>query len=188
MKTLTIHLPDSAYATASTEAQRLKMDVTAMCSLLLTEKLTTADPHTPSKVNSAPSLAPPPRESIRPSETAQSKLDVAANFLGYPRTSIDLAQGFVDAALTYPNTKAFKNNRGIGIDDNFVFIEYLRFRGTPGIMASFCPPPEELHDATGLLVLKPGRGKYTRVDITNRDALNAAIELIRQAWEWRFGR
>ena len=185
MKAITIHLPDSAYLRASSEAQKINIDVSGMCSLLLTEQLTSRFDTT-----EAPSKAPP-RITIKPVQSARietsSNFDVSVHFPDLPRTSITLAQGFVDAVLTYPRTKAFQNNRGVGFDPNFVFIEYLRLRGTPGLVASFYGRREDFQDPTNLL--KNGRGEsYSRADISNQDQLNAAIPLIKQSWELKFGR
>ena len=184
MKTITVHLPDFTYETAISEAKRLKLEVSAYCSLSLAEKLgdiRAVEIHITPNVDVGST-------SVETTVLEAAKLDVATNFTGYPRTAVELAQGFVDAALTFPGVRAFKNNRGSGIEPNFVFIEYLRSRGKPGIVASFCAPPEALDDASGILLLKPGRGKYTRVDITTHEELKAVIPLISQAWEWRFAK
>jgi hypothetical protein len=92
----------------------------------------------------------------------------------------------VDEALRLPNVTAFRNNRGIGIKPNFIFIEYLvSQRGTPGIVASFYGEPHRFKDPEK--VLYSGRGTYSRARIEDASRLAYVLPFIRQAYELKYG-
>ena len=184
MHKLTISLPDYAFDHASVVARRENLDVSSYCSALLADQL--------APVRSSSTSIRPTVQKPTGNETHSGKFDVATHFPGFPRGSIELAQGFVDEALKLPPPPGFaavhasRAARGIAFDPNFVYIEYLVSRGgVVGIVASFYGPAHR-HSNNG--VVRKGRGSYSRAAIHNKAELAAAIPHIRKAYEFKFGR
>jgi hypothetical protein len=111
--------------------------------------------------------------------------DVGKSFPNLPALSIDLAQQFVNKALEIPGTRAFKTERGIGIEPNFVFVEYLLKRQPGGIGVSFYGRPSA-HFIGGLL---DGRNpNYSRATAHSPEELKPLLESVRRSYQLKFGR
>jgi hypothetical protein len=112
--------------------------------------------------------------------------DVRKHFPDYPSASIDLAQTFVDQALKIPGIKAFRaeSGRGIGIEPNFVFVEYLQKSWPGGIGVSFYGGPDKhLHRG-----LRSGRNpNYSRSTARTLDELKPLLAEIRRSYELKRG-
>src|SRR5208337_3175733 len=113
--------------------------------------------------------------------------EVSKNFPNYPNRSIELAQEFVDESLKMPGTRAFRafSERGVGIEPNFVFVEYLQKRHPGGIGVSFYGSPDRL----GYRGLLPGRNpNYSRSVARTEEELKPLLDLIRRSYQLKFGR
>ncbi|MBN2068555.1 MAG: hypothetical protein JW739_02860 [Opitutales bacterium] len=178
MKTITITIPDQIYSII--EAKVKNMDVPTMASLVLTEVMIDN-----SKYNT-PLTSPSVDENILENDEVNS-FNVRKRFKGMNIQSLDIAQVFVDEVLKYESVTASKSNtgRGIRFDPNFVFIEYLKSRGEPGIRVSFYGKPNDFDDPHHML--KSGMGSYSRADLNTLEEVELAKDLIRQSWVLKFG-
>ncbi len=184
MKTLTILLPDAVSQMLHAEAKRQNIDAVTLCSGLVAEHFLEQEPETPM----LSSVEPHKSQTVSTLSSGPFKFDVWKYFPDYPGLSIRLAQQFVDEALTFPGTRAFKppSGRGVGIEPNFVFVEYLLKRQLPaGIGVSFYGSPSHLNHP-GLTV---GRNaNYSRATAHSEEELKSLLPLIRRSYELRFGR
>ena len=175
MRAITILLPDAVSRQVLTEAQKNNTDASTLCSTLIAEhflSFSSKEPAT-STDQERPMTAPPSKS-----------FDLTHNFPGFPPLSIELGQRFVDEALKLPGTRAFKSlsGRGVGIEPNFVFIEYLLKRYPGGIGVSFYGNPTSLGLST------PGRNpNYSRSQARSFDELKPLLKLIRRSYQLRFG-
>ena len=202
MKSINITLPDSAYAEVVKKAEEYGMNVSGISSLLVVEGLakSSSSAQTQPMKSTEHNYDNFTNEFLQGEGNHESKktkapeltrtvpstdFDVAANFPGINENSVSLAQAFVDEALSFAGVKAFKNDRGIGFQPNFVWIEYIRLRDYPGgFVASFYGVAEDFNDPPPRL--KAGRGQsYSRADIYDEEDLKAVIPIIKQSWELR---
>jgi hypothetical protein len=141
MKILTILLPDAINQLVIAEAKRQHVDVATLCSSTLAEHFLEDARKTP--VVTSSDYQHSVTVSLHSSEPS-NVFDVGKHFPNYPRLSIELAQRFVDQSLRMPGTRAFKapSGRGVGIEPNFVFVEYLHKRHPGGIGVSFYGRPD----------------------------------------------
>jgi len=82
--------------------------------------------------------------------------------------------------------KAFKaeSGRGIGIEPNFVFVEYLQKSWPGGVGVSFYGSPDK-HAHSGL---RPGRNpNYSRSTARTHDELKPLLAEIRRSYELKRG-
>jgi len=168
----------------SKEAARQKVDPAALCSGVIAEHFLGDQIAVPSA--RAGHSYQEARLIERPEPTRT--FDVAKLFPNYPARSVDLAQRFVDEALRISKARAFKaySGRGIGIEPNFVFVEYLQKSHLGGIGVSFYGRPED-HIHTALL--RPGRNpNYSRAIACTQEALSPLLEEIGRSHELKFGR
>jgi len=121
----------------------------------------------------APEAKTPPRNSF----------DVAAEFPGYPPRSVELAQIFVNTALSIRGVRADRNDHGIGFDPNFVFVEHLHKREPGALTVSFYGQPSRHKNA----LLKKGRGSYSRAQIHDRRELDSVLPHIERAYILKLG-
>jgi len=183
MRAQTILLPDVVDDLVLAEAVRQKVGPAAICSGIIAEhflNLSKKSVGTPQRASSA--LQPVPPQRTMPSGT----FDVRRHFPDYPSASIELAQTFVDQALKIPGIKAFKaeSGRGIGIEPNFVFVEYLQKSWPGGIGVSFYGSPDK-HVHRGL---HPGRNSnYSRTTARTLDELKPLLAEIRRSYELKRG-
>lgn len=190
MKSLQVVLPDAVFARAEDEAKREGLEVGALCSALLADLLLGARQRhaglAPAPVVVA-SIATPRVADQEDVALLAKTFDVAAAFPDYPRESVSLAQAFVDEALKYGNSQAFKTDKGVGIKPNFAFVEYLRLRpGTPGIGVSLYGNRDQFPKVSDLLI-KGRTPSYSRARISNAAELKRVLPLIREAYRLRFG-
>jgi hypothetical protein len=175
MRTQKILLPDVVDELVLAEAVRQKVGPAAICSGIIAEHFLNLS----KKVAATPlSVRPDPPQRTEPSGT----FDVRKHFPDYPNASVELAQAFVDQALKIPGIKAFKadSGRGIGIEPNFVFVEYLQKSWPGGIGVSFYGSPGK-HAHRGL---RPGRNpNYSRSTARTLDELKPLLAEIRQSYE-----
>jgi hypothetical protein len=183
MRAQTILLPDVVDDLLLAEAMRQKVGPAAICSGIIAEhflNLSKKSAGSPQPVSSSPQPDPPRR-------TAPSRaFDVQKHFPDYPSASIELAQAFVDEALKIPGIKAFKaeSGRGIGIEPNFVFVEYLQKSWPGGIGVSFYGSPDK-HRHSGL---RPGRNpNYSRSTARTLDKLKPLLAEIGRSYELKRG-
>jgi len=199
MKSLTICLPDLVFDRAASEAQQKGIELASLCSGILADHLLTHFTH--SKQLSLPVVAPvvpPPQPeqvfvppSAVPAPTTRA-FNVAEHFKGFPSGSIRFAQTFLDEAIKLPPVKgspiqATPSSRGIRIDPNFVFIEYLMSRGgKAGIGVSFYGEPHRHENRPEIL----GKGipSYSRAKIYSDADLQSILPHIRQSYELKFGK
>lgn len=181
MKTLTIIVPDHIHSLISVEAENRSVDAAALCSGVIVEHFLGQPEERIIKgkrIELPSKLIQPPR----PSDV----FDVDRQFPGYPKQSIELAQGFVDEALRMPNTKAFRadgvnGSTGVGFRPNFVFIQYLQKREPGGIMVSFYGQPHR-HG----IAMQRGQGNYSRIKVLSVEGLAAVLPEIRLAHKLKF--
>jgi len=159
MKTLTVYLPNAAYANAASEAMQQNVDVATLCSGFLADHFLsqTADQGEP---QSNPRSIPAPRDN-----QPLRGLDISHQFRRFPHRSIEFAREFLDEVLKIPQVHAYKKASGIAFDPNFVYIEALLSQGTrAGIRVSFFGRPEQFKNAPA--VLRMGRPpSYSRAVI-----------------------
>jgi hypothetical protein len=183
MRAQTILLPDVVDELVLAEAMRQRVGPAAICSGIIAEhflNLSNKSSGIPQRASSQPQPHPPQR-------TAPSgSFDVRRHFPDYPSASIELAQTFVDQALKIPGIRAFKadSGRGIGIEPNFVFVEYLQKSWPGGIGVSFYGSPEK-HQHRGL---RPGRNpNYSRATARTPDELTPLLAEIARSYELKRG-
>jgi hypothetical protein len=183
MRTQTILLPDVVDKLLLAEAVRQKVGPGAICSGIIAEHFL----NLPKKPDGTPQPASPLRQPDPPQRTVPSStFNVRSHFPAYPSTSVELAQVFVDHALKIPGIKAFKaeSGRGIGIEPNFVFVEYLQKSWPGGIGVSFYGNPDR-HVHHGL---RPGRNpNYSRSTARSLDELKPLLAEIRRSYELKRG-
>jgi len=110
---------------------------------------------------------------------------VRDHFRGLPQHSVDFAQAIVDEALKISGVRAFKSNRGVGLEPNFVFIEYLRERAPGGIGLSFYGGPERHQNK----IIRDGRTpSYSRALIGTPAELQSVLPHVRKAYGLKFGK
>jgi hypothetical protein len=188
MRALTILLPDPVDQIVLGEATRENVDPAALCSGVIAEHFLQPQKMRSVSANKQPTttLVPPNRsESI---DIFDIQKDVRKHFPNYPTRSIELAEQFVAEALKISGARAFKaySGRGIGIEPNFVFVEYLQKSYPGGIGVSFYGRPE---DHLYPHILRPGRNpNYSRSIVCNQEGLKPLLEEIRRAHELKFGR
>jgi hypothetical protein len=188
MRTLTILLPEQVSQRVVSEANIRNVDAAALCSSVIAEHfLEASDRATTPRVEEKVKIF----EATNPSEPLDifdPKRDIRKHFRDFPARSIELAERFVAEALRVPGTRAFKafNGRGIGIDPNFVFVEYLQKTHSGGIGVSFYGRPQDhLHPA----LLRPGRNpNYSRSIVCTHEGLKPLLEEIKRSHELKFGR
>jgi hypothetical protein len=175
MVTLTILLPDTVNQQVLTEAKRQRVDAATLCSGLITEHFLESGRGVPMNSNQkshAPTIAP------------TNEFDVRKNFPNYPGRSVELAQQFVNECLGIPGIRAYKNGRGVGIEPNFVWVEYLNVRQPGGIGVSLYGSPDQLRYPR----LRSGRTpSYSRYTIRTRDELEPLLEVVRRSYQLKFG-
>ena len=130
MRTLTVLLPEPVEKLAEHEAAAKGVDPAALCASILSEHFLSASAST------RETSAPPEKKGEE-----QMTYSVRDQFRGLPQYSVDFAQAIVDEALKISDVRAFKSNRGVGLEHNFVFVEYLRERAPGGIGLSFYGGP-----------------------------------------------
>ncbi len=198
MKSLTICLPDIAFNHATSEAKRKGIELSSFCSGILADLLLTNFeipaanflPAVSLKTTSSPAGTPVPPSSC-PTPTTQA-FDVAEHFKGFPSDSIRFAQTFLDEALKLPPVKgsqirAVQSSRGIRIEPNFVFIEYLMSRGgKAGIGVSFYGGPHRHENRPDILT--KGIPSYSRAKIYSDSDLQAILPHVRQSYELKYGK
>src|SRR5215813_12358456 len=133
METLVVLLPTRISEIVSTEAGRRNVSPAMLCSGIISDYFL-AQLNEVSGRESADRGVP----IGDPATKSSTSFNVADHFAGYPKKSIDLAQEFVNQALSIQSTEAFVANgttgaRGIGFSPNFVFIQYLQKREPGGI-------------------------------------------------------
>jgi hypothetical protein len=176
MKSLTICLPDIAFAKASTDASRHGVDAANYCASILADHLLSA--------HARPSVTG--RATGSSGAVANSKFVVAEHFPEFPAGSVSLAQTFVDEAQKFAGVDASRVRRGIGFKPNFVFIEYLMSRGgKEGIGVSFYGEPARHENPPSILVR--GIPSYSRAKIHSKEDLQAILPHVRQSYELKFG-
>jgi hypothetical protein len=183
MKTLTILLSDSVYQVVLAKAIQQNVDAATLCSVIVAEHFPDAR-----KVSAAVAVEKSTTILARSNRSEPTTMfDVKKHFPNYPTRSIELAQQFVGEALAVSGAKAFKadSERGIGIEPNFVFVEYLQRRPPGGIGVSFYGRPEDhLHPS----LLRPGRNpNYSRSIVCTQEGLKPLLEEIRRSHELKFG-
>jgi hypothetical protein len=184
MKTLTILLPDTVNQLVLAEAKRRNVDAATLCSSTVAEHFLeqTKPQVVPNIKRQVPRTVPSDNYS-----GGSNGFDVGRSFPNYPGLSIELAQQFVDESLRMPGTRAFKafSGRGVGIEPNFVFIEYLRKRQPGGIGVSFYGSPGSLQRPS----LLPGRNpNYSRSIACTQEELSPLLEVIRRSYQLKFAR
>ncbi len=189
MVSLMILIPEHVNSLMLSEARRHGVDPATLCSGIVAEHflgiskiLTTSTAQRPNPMP-ASLQSPASRESSVPTD----KFDVRRHFPNYPALSVELAEKFVSEALRISGSKAFKaySGRGIGIEPNFVFIEYLQKSYPGGIGVSFYGKPEDHLHST---LLRPGRNpNYSRAIVCSQEALQPLLQEIRRSHELRFG-
>ncbi len=174
MKTLTVLLPEPVEKLVECEAAAKGVDPAALCASVLTEHFLSTSAAT--------------REtSAQPEKKGgeQMTFNVRDNFRGLPQYSIDFAQAIIDEAFKIPGVRAFKSNRGVGLDPNFVFIEYLRERAPGGIGLSFYGGPERHQNS----LIRDGRTpSYSRAIIRTAAELQSVLPNVRKAYGFKFGK
>jgi len=183
MHTLTVYLPDTVYSTAELEAKQRNLDVSTLCSGLLSDHFLrgfTAIKQPEFQSKGIPGQTAPEWQLL-------TAFNVAQEFRGFPHRSVEFAQAFVDEVLKIPRITAYKKGSEIGFDPNFVYIEALLSKGSrSGIRVSFFGRPEHFKNPPA--VLKMGRPpSYSRAVIESKAELDAILPLIRQSYELRFG-
>lgn len=174
MKTVTIVLPDAVVQRLVVEATRKRVDIATLCSAVVGEHFLNLDT-TSSFVREAES---------RTVARAGNKFDVRTHFPGHPLLSTELAQRFVDEALKLPRTTAFASERGVGIEPNFVFVEYLLKRHPGGIGVSFYGSADKL----GASSLRLGRNpNYSRSVVYGEHDLKPLLALIPRSYQLKLG-
>ncbi len=183
MKKITLSIPDYAFHHAAAKARREGIDLASYCAAVLADQV--------APTGLLVSTVEQALDSKSESRDVDHKFDVARHFPRFPKGSIELAQAFVDEALKLPappgysRVSATRSRRGIAIDPNFVFIEYLMSQGgTVGISASFYGGPARHGNNS---IVTKGRGTYGRARIRTKADLAAATPHIRKAYELRFG-
>jgi hypothetical protein len=188
MRTLTILLPDQVNELVVGEATRQNVDTAALCSGIIAEHF--LERRAVPVVSSPERKAKPSEPTHRsdPIDIFDVKKDIKKLFPEYPTLSIELAEQFVGEALKVLGARAFKafSGRGIGIEPNFVFVEYLQKSHPGGIGVSFYGRPQDhLHPN----LLRPGRNpNYSRSIVCTHVALKPLLEEIRRSHELKFGR
>ncbi len=178
MKTLTILLPDTVSQQVLEEAKRQNVDAATLCSGIVAE-------HILEQVRDT--LMARGAQQQDSTAVPSNGFDVKHNFPNFPLRSVELAQRFVDTALKSPGARAFKafSGRGVGIEPNFVFVEYLLKRHPAGIGVSFYGSPDSLKHRG----LRPGRNpNYSRSTAHNPEELEPLLQLIPRAYQLKFGR
>lgn len=174
MKTLTVLLPEPVEKLVECEAAAKGVDPAALCASVLTEHFLS----TSSSTREAP--VPPEKR-----KGEQMIFNVRDHFRGLPQYSVDFAQGIVDEALRISGVRAFKSNRGVGLDPNFVFIEYLHERVPGGIGLSFYGGPERHQNK----LIRDGRTpSYSRAIIRTPAELQSVLPNVRKAYGFKFGK
>jgi len=184
VKTLTILLPDTVNHLVLAAAKRQNVNAATLCSSTIAEHFL----EQARKPEVFPSFERQISRTVESHHSGQSNgFDVRKYFPNYPGASIELAQQFVDESLKMPGTRAFKafSGRGVGIEPNFVFIEYLRKRQPGGIGVSFYGSPGSLQSPS----LRPGRNpNYSRSVARIQAELKPLLEVIRRSYQLKFGR
>jgi hypothetical protein len=179
MRAQKILLPDVVDELVLAEAVRQKVGPAAICSGIIAEHFLNLS----KKVAGTPlPLRPDPPQRAAPA----GAFDVRKHFPDHPNASVELAQAFVDEALKIPGIKAFMadSGRGIGIEPNFVFVEYLQKSWPGGIGVSFYGSPDK-HHHTGL---RPGRNpNYSRSTARTADELKPLLGEIIRSYELKRG-
>jgi hypothetical protein len=174
MKTLTVLLPDPVGQVVECEATTKGVDAAALCASVLAEHFLSS------------SLSNPAISRVQKNKGAeQLGFRVADSFRGLPQYSVEFAQTIVDEALRITGVRAFKSNRGVGFQPNFVFIEYLRERAPGGIGLSFYGGPERHQNK----LIREGRTpSYSRALVRTPTELQSILPHVRKAYGFRFGR
>ncbi len=166
MKTLTVLLPEPVERLVECEAAAKGVDPAALCASILAE-------HFLASASTREAPVPPERKGEE-----QMTFSVRDHFRGLPQYSVDFAQEIVNEALKISGVRAFKSNRGVGLEPNFVFIEYLRERAPGGIGLSFYGGPER-HQSK---LIREGRTpSYSRALIRAPTELQSVLPHVRKA-------
>jgi hypothetical protein len=181
MQTLTVIIPDHVHNLVSVEAAKRNVNAAALCSGIIAEHFLDQSGESIIRDDGADSL---PKPALR--GESSDPFDVRGQFPGYPKLSVELAQGVVNEALRMPNTRASKadgvnGSTGIAFTPNFVFIQYLQKREPGGIMVSFYGPPHRHGPG-----MKRGQGNYSRIKILSGEKLTAILPEIRLAYKLKF--
>jgi hypothetical protein len=174
MKTLTVLLPEPVEKLVGYEAAAKGVDPAALCASILAEHFLSAS------IQTRESAVPPEEKGEE-----QMTFSVRDHFPGLPQYSVDFAQAIVNEALKVSGARAFKSNRGVGIEPNFVFIEYLRERAPGGIGLSFYGGPERHQNK----LIRDGRTpSYSRALIGTPTELQSVLPHVRKAYAFKFGK
>ena len=172
---MTILLPDTVNQHVLAEAKRQKVDAATLCSGLIAEHFLQSGRDVPMISN---------QKAQAPTAAPSNQFDVRKNFPNFPGRSVEFAQQFVDECLRLPGIRVYKNGRGVGIEPNFAWVEYLNVRQPGGIGVSFYGSPEQLHHPR----LRSGRTpSYSRTTVRTRDELIPMLEVIRRSHQLKFG-
>jgi hypothetical protein len=175
MKMFTVPLPDPIARLIECEAATRGVDTTALCASVLVENFL------PKDITKPEVSGPLERQEVQ----QQDGFRVGQYFRGLPQRSIDFAQAIVDEALKLTGVRAFRSNRGVGFEPNFVFIEYLRERTPGGIGLSLYGGPD--HHNNNLI--RDGRtASYSRALIRTPAELSLVIPHVRKAFALKFGK
>jgi len=188
MRALTILLPDQVNELVVGEATRQKVDAASLCSGVIADHFLEARKSTAVYSLERQAKISELTHRSEPIDIFDAKRDIRKHFPGYPTRSIELAEQFVGEALKLSGTRAFKafSGRGIGIEPNFVFIEYLQKSHPGGIGVSFYGRPQDHFHAS---LLRPGRNpNYSRSIVCTSEGLKPLLEEIRRSHELKFGR
>jgi hypothetical protein len=113
-----------------------------------------------------------------------TRFNVRDNSSGATSLSIELVQVLVDAALKLPNVRAFRKDRGIGFEPNFVWVEYLPTTRLGSIMLSFYGGPDRHRNP----LLRAGRTEsYSRASIHTADELKKVLPCVEKAYRLKLG-
>jgi hypothetical protein len=188
MRTLTVLLPDQVSQLVVTEAKRQNVDAAALCSSIIAEHFLEVSNRATVLIVEDKARIPEATHRSEALDILDPKRDIRKHFRDYPARSIELAEKFVGEALRMPGTRAFKafSGRGIGIEPNFVFVEYLQKSHSGGIGVSFYGGPQDhLHPS----LLRPGRNpNYSRSIVCTHEGLKPLLDEIQRSHELKFGR
>jgi hypothetical protein len=190
MKILTLALPESVARLVDREAASKRVDPASLCATILSEFFLSAPVPASLELSKhelrgeAQMGTPEVTRATQTVGTDAIGFNVRDNFPGVPSRSVELAQDIVNEALKLPGVRAFPNNRGIGFEPNFVFIEYLHERAPGGVMLS-------LYGGSGRHrnpLIKAGRtDSYSRALVHTQAELLSVLPHVRKAFQLKFG-
>ena len=189
MNTVTILLSSEIYSRADESAKAQKIDVPLLCTAILTDHFLTTD-YRPTLAISQNKPIVEERIFSPPSTGSTGHFDVGRAFAHFPSGSIKFAQAVVDEALSIPHAPPISceiMGYGIKFHPNFVWIERVHQQGGRcAITLSLYGEPNDFKAPPPFL--RHQRNSYSRALIESSDELNAALPLIREAYDLRFKR